>query len=87
VGNTTLTHLDLSRNRVRSNGCTVLAASLVSNTSLLFLNLDGNPVGAAGAKEMVQLTLPDDDDDDSHADQYGDGSAENAMESEETPEG
>ena len=60
--NTTLTHLNLGRNRVRANGCTVLAASLCTNTSLLMLDLDGNPVGAAGAKEMVRLTLPDDDD-------------------------
>jgi hypothetical protein len=28
-GNTTLTHLDLSRNRVRANGCTVLAGVLL----------------------------------------------------------
>ena len=61
--NTTLTHLNLGRNRVTGNGCTVLAAALAANTSLLLLELDGNPVGAAGAKEMVTLTLPDDDSD------------------------
>lgn len=61
--NTTLTHLNLGRNRVTGNGCTVIAAALAANTSLLLLELDGNPVGAAGAKEMVTLTLPDDDAD------------------------
>jgi len=59
--NTCLTHLNLGRNRIRANGCTVLAASLISNSTLLLLDLDGNPVGAAGAKQMVTLTLPDDD--------------------------
>jgi hypothetical protein len=47
---------------VWTDGCTALAASLQNNTSLLFLKLDGNPVGSAGAKEMVALTLPDEED-------------------------
>jgi len=42
----------------------VLAETLRFNTSLLTLILDMNPVGAAGAKEMVMLTLPDEDDTD-----------------------
>ena len=39
--NTVLTHLNLGRNRVTGNGCTVLAAALAANTSLLLLELDG----------------------------------------------
>ena len=67
----------MTLNYASGNGCTVLAASLHANTSLLLLKLDGNPVGAAGAKEMVTLTLPGDDDE-TQVDQYD---AKEAMES------
>jgi hypothetical protein len=57
-GNTTLTELNLAHNRITGSGATVLAAALRSNTSLIKLKLDSNPVGVAGAKELVNLTLP-----------------------------
>ena len=78
--NTTLTCLDLGHNRVTGQGCTVLAQALQANTSLTKLVLDGNPVGAAGAKQLVTLTLPDDDEVEGEAaDLYGCG-AGGAME-------
>jgi hypothetical protein len=42
----------------------VLAETLRFNTSLVTLKLDMNPVGAAGAKEMVMLTLQNEDNTD-----------------------
>ena len=82
--NTTLTWLDLGHNRVTGQGCTVLAQALQANTSLTKLVLDGNPVGAAGAKQLVTLTLPDDDEVEGEAaDLYGCG-AGGAMEGEDT---
>ena len=72
----------MTLNYASGNGCTVLAASLHANTSLLLLKLDGNPVGAAGAKEMVTLTLPGDDDE-TQVDQYD---AKEAMESADAAE-
>jgi len=36
------TRLNNGRNRINGNGCTVLAAALAANTSLLLLELDGD---------------------------------------------
>ena len=51
--NRSLTELDLSYNAVKPSAALCLASALKANTSLRFLNLDGNPVGLLCRYEMI----------------------------------
>jgi hypothetical protein len=51
--NCTLTHLDLSFNKIEDDGATHLAIALQSNTTLKRLNLQCNNIGITGLRALV----------------------------------
>jgi len=53
-GDCSLVYLDLSYNRIDDRSACVLAQALKSNTSLLDLVMDGNPLGALGARQIIK---------------------------------
>ena len=52
--NKSLLHVNLGHNSIQGKGAFVLADCLSRNTSLLRLDLDGNPVGMQGGRALLR---------------------------------